>query len=468
MHIPGYAHATIRAALPAMPTARQVGHLDCCLCDDPFDGRAAVPLGPTETSGLFACRPCLTRFVAKARRLRDSALAQDAEQARAEEAEWAGVRERHLAVLENVREAAEAVTRLAGEADLEPLKVAWLLVSLESAHAWATSEAPEPPASADPADAELQDTDFRLSLEMVSAREAVAERLAYHLINESMPAEPEMCEEFECPEGCSGRHDISDVDCGPDDVFESLAREGVVLERSDPVVPYRWTRMPKAGTDSEPAAEGMSEKFAEVLTYCGLDADDAEILIGAAAVGLVHDAWRSGPIDAFHASDGGPSDGEVFAQSVDLYRRAREALTAAREDGPEALLAFQAIASDVDLPWAGGSQFTLRATGERMQEFVQHVDDRVWYTSKVMREQGWRAGVLHRAASAAFINPSHFGMPGWPAVVTSAMARLATLDRSDAPAALADLDAVEAALREAPDRMGADALDWLCGQNLFG
>ncbi|MEU1406219.1 hypothetical protein ABZ471_28315 [Streptomyces sp. NPDC005728] len=51
-----------------------------------------------------------------------------------------------------------------------------------------------------------------------------------------------------------------------------------------------------------------------------------------------------------------------------------------------------------------------------------------------MREQGRRAGLLHRAASAAFKAPAHFGMPGWPGA--AAMERLAVLDRSGAPEAL--------------------------------
>jgi hypothetical protein len=231
MHIPAYAYATIRAALPAVPTSRQVGGLDCCLCDQPFDDHMPVPLGPTETSGLFACHPCLNRLVARARRLRDSALAQDAERARAKAAAWAAARERHLASLDSVRRAAEAVTRLATEEILEPLRVAWLLVSLESAYAWATDDAPEPLASADPTDTALRDSEFRLSLEMISAREAVADRLAYHLINEAAPTNSELCEEFECPEGCSGRHDSSHIDCGPDAIFEDLVEHGVVVER---------------------------------------------------------------------------------------------------------------------------------------------------------------------------------------------------------------------------------------------
>ncbi|MFF5972454.1 hypothetical protein ACFY7C_13150 [Streptomyces sp. NPDC012769] len=134
MHIPAYAHATIRAALPTVPTSRQVGAVDCCLCDEPFGERAAVPLGPTPESGLFGCRECLTRLVARARRARDADRLRDAERARDESAEWEPARARHLARLDRVREAAEAVAELARDGETAALRVAWLLVSLESAY----------------------------------------------------------------------------------------------------------------------------------------------------------------------------------------------------------------------------------------------------------------------------------------------------------------------------------------------
>lgn len=121
----------------------------------------------------------------------------------------------------------------------------------------------------------------------------------------------------------------------------------------------------------------------------------------------------------------------------------------------------------MDLPWAGGSRFALRTVSASAAEFVQHVHDRVWFTAEVMREQGWRAGLLHRAASAAFKAPTHSGMPGWPSAVASAMERLALLDRSGAPEVLADLAAVDTSLLEAPDQLGADALDWISHQALL-
>ncbi|MEV5989156.1 hypothetical protein AB0L85_29900 [Streptomyces sp. NPDC052051] len=470
MHIPAYAYAVIRSALPTVPTSRQVGALDCCLCDAPFEDRLPVPLGPTPESGLFGCHPCLTRLVARARRARDAALSQDAERARTESAAWLRMRVRHLARLDSVRQAAEAVARLAQDGDTEPPRVAWLLVSLESAYAW-LPEAPEPPTSAEREDSDLRDQAFRLDLAMIAAREAVAERLAYHLINEAQPEEPELCEELECPEGCVGRHDFSDIDCGPDAVFEDLATHGITVEQPEPEPPSpRLAALPgRTGAEEKHSPlPDIEEQALVVMAHFGIDAADTDALVSAAAVGLVADAWRDGPLDVIHAADDGPSDGEIFAQSIDLYRRARAALLAARDDGPEMLLAFVAVASDVNLPWAGGSRFSLRTVSESTAEFVQHLDDRVWFTAEVMREQGWRAGLLHRATSAAFKVPAHFGMPGWPGAVASAMERLAALDRSGVPEALTDLAAVEAALLEAPDRLGADALDWISRQALLG
>ncbi|WP_327182636.1 hypothetical protein [Streptomyces sp. NBC_01334] len=359
---------------------------------------------------------------------------------------------------------------MASNEDTEPLQIAWVLISLESAYTW-IPDRPQPPTAADPEDSGLKDETFRLSLAMVTAREAVAERLAYHLVNAAQPGEPEMCEELECPEGCSGRHDSSHMDCGPDDIFEELAKHGILVEPPvpAPLPPRVAARLRKAGVeDKSSPLPDIEDQAPIVLTHFGIDAGDTDVLVSAAAVGLVADAWREGPMEDIHDADCGPSDGEIFAQSVDLYRRAHAALLTARDEGPEVLLAFVAVASDVDLPWAGGSRFALRTMPESVEEFVQHVDSRVWFTAEVMKHQGWYAALLHRACSAVFKAATHFGMPGWPDAVAAAMERLAALDRASAPEALRDLAAVEAALLEAPDRLGADALDWISRRTLFG
>jgi len=465
MHIPAYAHDVIRAAvLINMPTSRQVGGLHCRLCNEPFGAdRAAVPLGPTPTSGLFGCRPCLTRLITRARRDRDAALAYDAERARAELASWRVVSDRHFAQLTSVRQAAEAVAGLVRSDDIEVSGVAWLLVSLESAYTW-LPDAPNPPPSVDSADRPAQDEAFRLDLAMMTAREAVANRLAYHLLNETAPLEPEMCEEFECPEGCSGRHDSTHIDCGPDAIFDDLANYGIAVEQPehDPFSPWIASMSGKTDVTRKHARfQDIEEQAVPVLMRSGITSDDTDTLLSAAAVGLVVDAWREGPLDALRAAGDGPSDGEILAQSVDLYRRARAALANAQTDGPAALLAFAAVASDVDLPWAGGTRFALRAMSGSTAEFVQHVNDQVSFTVEMMRERGWHAGLLHRAASAALKAPNHFGMPGWPSAVTIAMERLALLDRSSVLKAPADLALDETSLLEAPDSLGTDVLNWI-------
>ncbi|MDI3403136.1 hypothetical protein [Streptomyces cavernicola] len=392
---------------------------------------------------------------------------------------------RQLARLDKVRQAAESVAALAQNDDTEALRIAWLLVSLESAYAW-LPETPEPPASVEHRDGELEQAAFRLDLAMVTAREAVAERLAHHLIDQAQPEEPELCAELDCPGGCTGRHRSSHIDCGPEAVFDDLVEHGIVVEPPEPEpLSPRFAALlePHQAEEKRTPLPDLEEQVPVVLAHLGVDVSDTDVLLSA-AVGLVADAWREGPLDFIHAAEGGPNDGEIFAQSVDLYRRAHRVLVSDRDDGPEALLPFTAVASDVDLPWAGGSRFKLRTatvSGSRgeggpatepeedpVTEFVRPVDDRVWFTAEVMREQGWRAGLLHRAASAAFKASHHFGMPGWPAAVVAAMERLDRLDRTKAPEALADLATVEAALLEAPDRLGADALDRLARHGLFG
>ncbi|WP_424214098.1 hypothetical protein ACN20G_19610 [Streptomyces sp. BI20] len=456
MHIPAYARDAIRAVLPRIPTSRHVGMVSCCLCDKPFgEDLAPIPLGPTPTSGLFGCRPCLSRLITKARRDRDAARVRDARNVRDVLASWEAVCERHLARLDEIRRAAEAVAESARGGEVTAVDVAWLLVCLESAHV-GVPEAPEPPSVAAADDTGIKDADFRLDLAMIEAREAVAERLTYHVINEAAPADPEACEEFGCPEGCSGHHEMTDIDCGPDAVFEHLAEHGITVEREE------WESVPGPGPEAEhePIFECEDEVRA-VLEHAGLDVTDTDVLVSAAAVGLVADAWREGPLCALHAADDGPNDGEIFAQSVDLYRRARAALTAAREEGPDVLLGFAAVASAANLAWAGRSGFALSHMSRSSDEFVRHVDDRVWFTREVIRQDGWYPALLHRAFSAVFKASDHFGMPQWPGVVASAMERMAELDRGDAPPALADPEAVREALLDAPDRLGAEALEWL-------
>ncbi|MFF8692026.1 hypothetical protein ACF08W_07455 [Streptomyces sp. NPDC015144] len=470
MHIPAYAHGTIRAALPSVPTARQLSGLDCCMCDAPF-GRdlGAVPLGPDPETGPSGCRPCLGRLVARARETRDAGLARNAEQVRKDSKAWESVRDHYMARLDAVRRAAEEVAELAGNEEVPPLRIAWLSISLESAHTW-ISEAPEPPASVDQEDHPLRNAEMLMGGAMIDARAAVADRLVYHLVNEAQPEEPEMCEELECPEGCSGRHDTSHIDCGPDAIFEDLLAHGVSIEEPGPapMSPRLAALFAPGPEEPPPLFPELGEHASAALPQLGIDPDDPEALLSAAAAGLAAASLLNEPLDAIREAPGGPDAGDVFAQGIDLYRRARKALVAARDGGPERLGAFTAVASDLDLPWAGGSRFTLRAASGPVADFVQNVEEQVGITEELMRRQGWRDALLHRAFTAAFQAADHFGMPGWPGVVDATMKRLASLDRRSAPPELTDLRAVETALLQRPDRLGANALGWLVRHALLG
>lgn len=470
MHIPAYAHGMIRAAIPATPTGRQMTSLDCCVCGAPF-GRdlGAVPLGPAQEAGLAGCRPCLRQLVTRARETRDSGLARNAEQVRKDSESWESVRDHCLAQLDAVRLAADEVAKLAGNEEVPPLRIAWLSISLESAHAW-IPDVPKPPASVGPEDHLLTNAEMLMYSAMTTARGAVADRLVYHLINEAQAEEPEMCGELECPDDCSGRHDTSHVDCGPDAIFEDLLEHGVSIEEPGPapLSPRVAALFAPRPEEPPPLFPGLAEQAMAALPHLGIDPGDPEVLLSAAAAGLAAEALLNDPLDVIRAAPGGPDDGDVFAQGVDLYRRARKALVAARDGGPERLGAFTAVATDLDLPWAGGSGFTLRAASVPVTDFVRNVEQQVWTTQELMRRQGWRDALLHRAVTGVFKATDHFGMPGWPAIVDAAIKRLASLDRQSAPAELTDLRAVETALLHEPDRLGVNALGWLVRHDLLG
>jgi hypothetical protein len=158
--------------------------------------------------------------------LRDTAHTEEVSRVETELATWMATRDRYIARIDRVQQAAAAVTQLASDSDLEPLRAAWLYVSLESAYAWATADKPEP-SLAESSDTSLREAELGVFVDMTLAREAVADRLAYHLISEDSPAEPEMCAEFECPADCSGKHEISEIDCGPDAIFDDLMEHGI-------------------------------------------------------------------------------------------------------------------------------------------------------------------------------------------------------------------------------------------------
>ncbi|MEV4224858.1 hypothetical protein [Nonomuraea sp. NPDC049725] len=204
--------------------------MNCALCDEPFasPGNQRIAVEPGNDDSLYACRDCLTAFVAQVRRERHAASERAVESAGDT---LPPALKRYLSSVENVRRAGDAVERLAEAGNLEPLQLAWLVVSLESAHAWAMEERPVP--LSPEGGAEVKRIEFALFLQMHQVRSLVANIFTYYLINQAAPAEPETCAEFECPSDCQGRHDVEHIDCGPDEIYEALEGHGVIIRDED-------------------------------------------------------------------------------------------------------------------------------------------------------------------------------------------------------------------------------------------
>ncbi|MFC0040728.1 hypothetical protein [Actinomadura rayongensis] len=232
MHIPAYARRELLDAMPSEPSEEQARGSNCFLCDTPFAVARERPIEVVsgENGSLHACRGCLTAFVAKVRRQRHAAAEHAAHE---ENSKTPPLLTRYLTSIDNVRRAGEAVQHLAENGELEPPQLAWLMVSLESAHDWAAEE------RSDIADTQAtKQAELDLFIQMVQVRSLAANILIYHVINEASPAEPELCAEMECPPECQGRHDAEHIDCGPDSIYEELAEQHGVLIRDMDKIRY--------------------------------------------------------------------------------------------------------------------------------------------------------------------------------------------------------------------------------------
>lgn len=232
MHIPAYAQDELLKATSTATNENQVRGVNCSLCDEPFagSGKQRVVVESGSDNSLYACRECLTAFVAQVRRQRHTASGRAMQ---GHDGTLSPALKCYLSSIENVQRAGEAIESLAEAGNLEPLQLAWLLVSLESAHAWAVEGRPEPLSAVTEDGAEVKRVEFELFVQMYQVRSLAANVFTYHLISETAPAEREMCAEFECPSDCRGRHDVEHIDCGPDDIYEALARHGVTVRDED-------------------------------------------------------------------------------------------------------------------------------------------------------------------------------------------------------------------------------------------
>jgi hypothetical protein len=202
----------------------------------------------------------------------------------------------------------------------------------------------------------------------------------------------------------------------------------------------------------------------------GIGPDEATI-VSAAAVGLVELVWRNSPLEAMHAGGGlrgrGPSDGEMFAESVALHRVATTALP--RMFG---LVEFLEHVLDRDRPWAAGGR-TLQEMGYgSLGALAKHVR-RHTSTLLAIRDDGHRLLLGYLIMITRLRGGSHYGMPRWPAIAASARELLLTPEHPAWPAQEQDTvlavappgtplpDALHRALLDGPDMLPLPVLDWL-------
>lgn len=205
---------------------------------------------------------------------------------------------------------------------------------------------------------------------------------------------------------------------------------------------------------------------------------DEDTILSAAAVGLVELVWRNSPLENMHAGGGGrrgrgPSDGEMFAESVALHRAAKTALP--REFG---LLEFEDHMLDRHRPWAAGGR-TLQEIGYgSLGAFTRHVKGQT-STLLTIRDNGYQLLLGYLITVTRLRGRDHYGMPRWPAIAGSVRELLLTPGH---PAWLAQVrdtvlavappgtplpDELHCALLDGPDTLPLAVLDWLTDRVMY-
>ena len=204
---------------------------------------------------------------------------------------------------------------------------------------------------------------------------------------------------------------------------------------------------------------------------------DQDTIVSAAAVGVVELVWRNSPLERMHAGGGlrglGPSDGEMFAESVALHRFATAALP--REFG---LLEFKDHVLDRHRPWAAGGR-TLQELGYgSLGAFTRHVKKQT-STLLALSGDGDRLLLGYLITLTRLRGHDHYGMPRWPAIAASVRELLLTPGH---PAWLAEArdtvlavappgtplpDALHRALLDGPDMLPLPVLDWLADRVMY-
>jgi hypothetical protein len=204
---------------------------------------------------------------------------------------------------------------------------------------------------------------------------------------------------------------------------------------------------------------------------------DEDTIVSAAAVGLVELVWRNSPLEAMQAGGGlrgrGPSDGEMFAESVALHRAATAALPR-----PFGLLEFEDHVLDRHRPWAAGGR-TLQDMGYgSLGAFTKHVR-RHTNALLTVKDDGYRLLLGYLITVTRLRGRDHYGMPRWPAIAASVRELLLTPEHTAWPNQMRDTvlavappgtplpDTLHRTLLDGPDMLQLPVLDWLADRVMY-
>jgi hypothetical protein len=222
---------------------------------------------------------------------------------------------------------------------------------------------------------------------------------------------------------------------------------------------------------------GLNAVHAALCRVAGIVSSDA--VLSAAAVGLVAEVWRHGPVENMHADRRGPSNAAMFAESTALHAVAVVALTAPNHKA--GLRDFEEHLLDRGRPWAGSGGRTLTDLGQGfLGDYRRHVNERV-NALMGLSDHTCVPGPLEKylIPKALMHSRDHKGMPGWPVIVHRIGVLLADPDHprwgdrrghqalGELPPEVTSIGDLTATLLTNPSDLPQGVLDWLSRHLLY-
>lgn len=146
----------------------------------------------------------------------------------------------------------------------------------------------------------------------------------------------------------------------------------------------------------------------------------ADSIVSAAAVGLVETVWRNSPVEDAHASHRGPHDGQMMAQSLELYNVAIATL----RRQPLTLLDFEDYVLDFERMWRGTTRTVKDMLYGQLGAFRKHVKKEINLLLAIEDKEGYEILLGFLCLKTRFSGSNHFGMPDWPRIITAAINHL--------------------------------------------